>query len=123
MGFESCKADPDVWFCSSMKYYSTEYCQYFLLYTNDIMAIMQKSDDFVRNELGKRFVVNPNSIGPPTQYLGNKVSSITLDNVRNAWSFSSSRYVQAAVKNVIDTWPQEEKTLPKRGKYPWTSNK
>ena len=105
-----------------MKYYSTEYCQYFLLYTNDIMAIMQTSDDFIRNELGKRFVVNPNSIGPPTQYLENKGSYVNLQNGRSAWSISQSQYFQDAMKNVIDVLVQEGKTLPKRGKYLWTSN-
>ena len=37
MGFESCKADPDVWFRSAMKGDGTEYYQYFFLYTDDIL--------------------------------------------------------------------------------------
>ena len=63
-----------------------------------------------------------NSIGPPTQYLGNKLSYVTLDNGRNLWRFISSQYVQDDVKNVIDTLSQEGKTLPKHAKSPWTSN-
>ena len=53
MGFESCKADPDVWFCSAMKYDGTDYYRYVLLYTDGIMSIMQNPEDFIRHELGK----------------------------------------------------------------------
>ena len=107
MGFESCKADPDVWFCSSMKDDGTDYYQYGLLYTDEILAIMKNPEDFICNELGKIFFVKPNSIGRPTKYLGNKVSYVTLDNGRSAWSFSLSQYVQDSVKNFINTLDQE----------------
>ena len=105
-----------------MKDYSNNYYQYVLLYTNDIMVIMQNPEDFIRNELGKIFVLKPNSIGPLTQYLVNKVSYVTLDNGQNSWSFRSSQYFQDAVKNVIDMLAQEWKTLPKSVKSPRTSN-
>ena len=103
IGLESCKADPDVWFCSAIKDSGTYYYQYVLLYTEIILAIMQNPEEFIRHELGKRFVVKPNFIGPSNQYLGNKVSYITLDNGRSVCSFSSYHYVQDAVKNVIYT--------------------
>ena len=122
MGFESCKANPDIWFRSDMKDKGTDYYQYVLLYTDDIMAIMQKPEDFIRHDLGKRFVVKPKSIKPQTQYLRNKVSYVTFDNGRNTWSFISSRYVQYAVKNAIDTLAKEGRNLPKQGKSPCTSN-
>ena len=122
MGFESCKADPDVWFRSSQKSDGTDYYQYVLLYTDDILAIMEKPEDFIKNELGSRFVVKPKSIGKPTQYLGNKVSHVTLDNGRHAWSFSSSQYVQSAVQNVVDKLAQEGRKLAKRATAPWTTN-
>ena len=76
------------------------------------MVIMKNPEDLINHELGKIFVVKPKSIGPPDQYLINKVSYVTLDNGRSAWSFRSSQYVQYAVKNSIDTLAQERKTLP-----------
>ena len=106
MGFESCKADPDICFCSAMKNNSTDYYQYVLLYTDNILAIMQNPEDFIRHELGNCFWVKPNSIGPPTQYLGNKVSYATLENGRNTWSFSSYQYVQDAVKTSSILYPK-----------------
>jgi len=122
MNFETCKADPDVWFRSSVKEDGTDYYQYVLLYTDDILAIMEKPEAFIRDELGKRFVVKPNSIGKPTQYLGNKVTYVNLENGSSAWSFSSSQYVQSAVKNVVDYLSQQGRSLPGRVKSPWTTN-
>ena len=66
------------------------------------MAIMQNPEDFICHELGKIFVVKANSIGLTTQYLGNKVSYVTLENGRGAWSFSSSQYAQDVVNTSED---------------------
>jgi hypothetical protein len=74
MGFESCKADPDVWFCPSINSKGLKYYEYVLLYTDDILAIGENPEHFIREELDKCFVVKPKSIGKPTQYLRNKVS-------------------------------------------------
>lgn len=122
MGFQSCKADPDVWIRSAIKADGTDYYQYVLLYVDDILAIMESPEKFIRAELGAKFVVKPNSIGPPKQYLGNKVSHVTLENGKTAWSFSSSQYVQNAVQNVSDYLAKENKSLPTRVRSPWTSN-
>ena len=67
---------------------------------------MQNPEGFIHHKLGKRFEVKPNSIRTPTLYLGNKVSYVTLENGRNSWIFSSSHYVQDAVKNVIGVLSQ-----------------
>jgi len=122
MGFMSCKADPDVWFRPSMKEDGTDYYQYVLLYTDDILAIMEKPETFIREELSNKFVVKPNSIGKPTQYLGNKVSYVQLENGHYAWSFSSSQYVQSAVKNVEEHLSRQGRSLPLKVKSCWTSN-
>ena len=63
---------------------------------------MEEPELFLRDELGNVFTLKEKSIGPPTQYLGNKVSQVTLKNVTNCWSFSSSQYVQSTVNNVED---------------------
>ena len=80
MGFESCKADPDVWFRPGTRSDGTEYWQYALLYTDDILAIMEEPEKFLREELGARFTLKEKSIGPPSQYLRNKVSKVTMNN-------------------------------------------
>ena len=45
------------------------------------------------NEIGEMFKLKPNSIGPPTQYLGNKVFQFGLEDGARFWAFSSSQYV------------------------------
>ena len=43
--FESWKADLDVCFFSDTKHDGTDYYQYILLYTDDILEIMQNPED------------------------------------------------------------------------------
>ena len=119
LGFESCKANPDVWFRPSNKADGTRYYQYVLLYTDDILAIMEEPERFLRDELGNCFTLKEKSIGPPTQYLGNKVSLVTLGNGCKCWSFSSSQYVQNAVKNVEDYREKNGLGPLPRVKSPW----
>ena len=83
---------------------------------------MQNPKDFICHEIGKRFLMKPNLIGPLNQYLGDKMSYLTLDNDQSAWSFSLSQYIQDTVTNVINKLAQEGRTLPKCGKSPCTSN-
>ena len=90
MGLQSCKADPDVWLRPVTKSDGTTYYQYVLLYTDDILAIMDEPEKFLREELGNYFTLKEKSIEPPFQYLGNKVSKVTLENGKECWSFSSS---------------------------------
>ena len=122
MGFESCKADPDVWMRPGIKEDGTKHWEYVLLYTDDILAIMVDPEKFLRNEFGIRFTLKEKSIGKPTQYLGNKVSLVTMDSGITCWSFSSSQYVRNAVKNVEDYLAKSGDRLPSRARSPWTSN-
>ena len=80
MYFELCKADPDVWYRPGTKDDGSTYYQYVLLYTDDILCIMKNPEDFMRNEIGSRFKLKEHSIGPPQQYLGNKITQVTLQN-------------------------------------------
>ena len=84
MGFESCKDDSDVLFCSANKNGGTDYYQDVLIYTDNILEIIENLENFIRHELGKRFVVKTSSIGPSNQYPRKKVSYVTLDNGWNA---------------------------------------
>ena len=121
IGFESCKTDLDVWLRPGTKYGGSDYYQYVLLYTDDILCIMENSEDFMRNEIGSRFKLKESSIAPPTQCLENEVSQVTLENGTNCWNFSSSSYVQNAVKNVEMHLHRKGEKLPPRVKSPWSS--
>ena len=121
MNFQSCKADPDVWFRPGIKDDGTEYNQYILLYTDDILCVMEDPKQFLLDEFSQRFKLKEKSIGPPTQYLGNKVSQVTLDNGTSCWSISSSQYIQAAVENVEKHLAKKGEKLPPNSKSPWAT--
>ena len=61
------------------------------------------------------------SIGPTTQYLGDKVPQVTLDNGTICWSISLSQYIQAAVKNVEDHLAKKGDKLHSRAKSLWST--
>ena len=80
-----------------------------LLYTDDALVISENAKKILREELGQYFELKEESIGPPTLYLGGHVRKLQLDNGVRAWSFGSSQYVNAAVKNV-ETFMSKEET-------------
>lgn len=123
MRLSACTADPDIWMHLGMKSDGTTYWQYVLLYTDNILSIMEEPEKFIRYELGSHFTIKLNSIRPPTQYLGNKVSEVTLENGANkCWSFSSPQYIQNVISNVEEYFKTRGAKLPSRAKSPWPTN-
>ena len=62
--------------------------------------ISENAEKVLRHELGCYFNLKEESIGPPKIYLGGSVQKVKLENGVECWAFGSSKYVQAAVKNV-----------------------
>ena len=90
LGFKSSRGDPDVWFRPSKQNTdSSPYYEYVLLYTDDILVISDNAEAILKEEIGKHFELKPDSIGPPSQYLGGKLNLRTLSNGQKAWSLSS----------------------------------
>ena len=83
---------------------------------------MEEPERFLREELGKRFTLKEKAIGSPEQYLGNKVSQVTLENGFKCQSFSSSQHVQADVKNVEDYHSRSNIDPLLKAKLPWPSD-
>jgi len=83
---------------------------------------MVEPERFLRDEFGKCFALKEKSIGSTTQYLGNKVKMVTLENGRKCWSFASSQYVQNAVKNVENYRNKNCLGQLPRVKSPWSRN-
>ena len=91
----------DVWFCLSKgKTDGSPYCEYVLLYTDDILVISDNAEAVLKEEIGEHFELKPDSIGPPSQYLGGELNLRTMSNGQKAWSLSSGQYVKEAVENV-----------------------
>jgi hypothetical protein len=63
--------------------------------------------------------MKPGSIAEPDiYYLGAKLSKTKLPNGTEAWSMSSSKYVQEAVKNVKEWLMRRDRKLPSRCSTP-----
>ena len=74
--------------------------------------------------MGRYFELKEESIGPPDHYLGGKVRKVQLENGVYAWAFSSSQYVQTAVKNVeayLDSQENKRWKMPSKADTPLTT--
>ena len=78
---------------------STDYYEYMFLYVEDFLTISETPKEAVL-QLDKLFKMKPSSTDPPNIYLVDKVNKMHLPNMVEAWTFSSSQYVQEAVSNV-----------------------
>ena len=121
LGYESCLADPDLWMKVGVKSNNERYWHYVLLYVDDMLSIGVEPRGAV-DAIGKYFQIKPESVGSPDLYLGGKVSKMKLPNGVEAWAFSSSQYVQAAVKNVEEYLNKKGMKLKKGVKAPFTSS-
>ena len=120
--FKPCHGDGDVWMRKAQKDDGSPYWEYVLLYVDDALCISMDAKNILENEIGKYFVMKPGSVDVPKLYLGNKVSQVTLENGVDAWSFSSSQYVQNAVSNVEEYLRRIDRSLPKRANAPFTND-
>ena len=100
LNFKSCLTDPDVWMRPAVKSDGNTYYEYILLYVDDVLVVSENAESILRNELRRHFHHKDELIGQPTVYLGGSVHKVQLENGVWAWSFSSSQYVQSAIKNV-----------------------
>ena len=124
INFTSCPADPDVWMRPDIKSDGSKCYDYVLLYVDDALVVNENAESILRNELGRYFELKEESLGPPDHCLGGKVRKVQLGNGVNAWPFSSSQYVQTAVKNV-ETYLMSEDSkhwkMPNKADTPLTT--
>ena len=118
LDFQSCPADPDVWMRPAKKADGTNVYEYVLLYVDDVLVISERGEHVLRTGIGKYFELKEESIGPPDLYLGGRLRKVQLENGVKAWSFSSSQYVQQAVKNVEGYLERRGRKLPTRADSP-----
>ena len=100
LGFKSFKSDPDVWIREAVKNDGTKYYAYVLLYVDDYISIGLNPGNILRDEIGKYFKLKKSSIGPPSQYLREKIRKVLLNNVIKFWAFGLLQYIQESVTNV-----------------------
>ena len=105
-----CKADNDVWYRPALKPDGTKYYEYILVYTDDILCLSMDPKSIL-DYLDQRFLLKPESRGPPKTYLGADIDKHDFKENPGVkyWTMSSHTYVKEAVRNV-------EAYLEKQGK-------
>jgi Reverse transcriptase (RNA-dependent DNA polymerase) len=115
--FSHCLADNDVWMRPATKADGTEYYQYILVHTDDLLVIAEKPMEILML-LDQHYVLKPGSIGEPKRYLGAEVGHYYLPNnpEKPVWYMSSEKYIKEAIRNV-KTW-LDNRNRKLKGKAP-----
>ena len=74
--FKSKGGDPDVCMRPATKNDGTEVYEYVILYTNDCLVVSENDESILKNEIGRYFELKPDSIGPPSLYLGGHLRKV-----------------------------------------------
>jgi hypothetical protein len=111
LGFKSKEEDPDVWMRPATGKDGSLIYEYVLLYTDDCLVVSENAESILKQEIGKYFELEPESIGPPSLYLGGQLCEVVLESVEKAWAFGSSQYFQVATKNVEEYLEKIDKSL------------
>jgi hypothetical protein len=102
----------------ALKSDGSEYYEYVLIYTDDVLVVSTGGEKILREEIGRYFDLKEESIGPPTIYLGGHLRKVELENGVKAWAFSSSQYVTEAVKNIERYLDRKGGKLPSKAETP-----
>ena len=96
LGFKSCKADPDVWMDVTVK---PNWGSVLGVYppVGNALCGSYNPNGILENEIGKFLTMKRDSIGPPSIYLGNKESKVTLEIGTSCWDFISVQYIHTAM--------------------------
>ena len=114
LGYESCLADPDLWYKTEVrKEDNYKSYSYVLLYVDYCLCIHHSGEE-ERNKIDKFIKMKAGSIGDPDIYLGAKVKQMKMNNGVTAWAISPSKYVDEAVNN-CENWIRENMPEHKHG--------
>jgi Reverse transcriptase (RNA-dependent DNA polymerase) len=114
LGYEPCRADPDLWMVPKTRDDGFEYYSYVLIYVDDILAVSHEAMNDLRR-IDFYFRMKKESIGDPDIYLGSKLRKVTMPNGVEAWMISPTKYIREAIKSVERHLEKEYGSkLPKR---------
>ena len=74
--------------------------EYVLLYTDNFLVVSENAKNILKEYIERYFELKPDSIVPPSLYLGSYLREVTLDTGIKSYSFGYTQYVQDAVNNV-----------------------
>ena len=99
LGYQSTKADPDVWIRQAVRPDGHQYYEMLFIYVDDILALSHQAEVCI-TEITKFFKAKEGSMKPPEIYLGANISQFQLPDGRMVWSTSPRTYIQNAIQVV-----------------------
>jgi hypothetical protein len=93
LGYQSTKADPDVWLHKATKDGGFEYYEMLFVYVDDILALSHRAMNAIE-EITEFYKAKEGSIKPPVIYLGANISKMQLPDGREVWTASPIAYVK-----------------------------
>jgi hypothetical protein len=100
MGFISCLADPDIWYCPATKPNGFQYYEYVLVYVDDVLTLSHQGDKIMKGL--EEFYHLKDGFKKPELYLGAEIKQWIFPDQPNLeyWAISSARYVKEVIKNI-----------------------
>ena len=95
-GYESTKANPDVWIQKAVKEDGHQYYEMLFIYVDDILALSHKAEDAIK-EITAFYKAKNGSIKPLEIYLGADVSMMQLPTGHEVWTMSPRTYVKNSI--------------------------
>ena len=125
LGYESCRADADVWMKQFSRPDGSQYYGYMLLYVDDALCINMDAEGEL-HRLDRYFKMKEGSIGDPDIYLGGKITQMLVEGPNGdsclAWGISPTKYVSTAIENVEHYLKRNfDRKLQKRAGAPFAS--
>ena len=99
LGFESTRADPDVWIRAAVRSDGHKYYEMLFVYVDDILAVSHKAKEVIE-EVTAFYKAKEGSIKEPDIYLGANIAKIQTPDGREIWTSSPREYVRNAIKTV-----------------------
>ena len=96
LGYESSRADPDVWMRKAVRDDGHQYNEMLFVYVDNILALSHRAKDAIE-EITAFYKAKDGSIKPPEIYLGANVSKMQLPDGQEVWSTSPRTYVKNSI--------------------------
>ena len=124
MGFDSCKADPDLWLRPAVKADGEHYYEYVLCYVDDVLAISQKPRA-IMDGLSEKYTLKDGSVKKPDVYLGADIKEVQIGGPESGdkprWAMSSDTYVSRAIADVERELAENGQCLKNKAVTPMSS--
>eukprot|EP00957_Ditylum_brightwellii_P065160 4942498-Ditylum_brightwellii.AAC.1 len=96
LGYNSTKADPDVWICPALTEFGVEYYEMLCVCVYNIVAVSNKARDAIQ-QVTEAFMAKEGRVGVPERYLGTVIEKIQAADGSMVWSTSPRSYIKNAI--------------------------